>query len=309
MFELLLNIYKKEKLPVESTKMENKFTYMNVLKAIADDTRMAILQSLRSGPLTVSDIEKITGKSHSTTSQQLKSLSNSNLVTYRKEGTQKFYKIRDRQIFDMLESVSSYLSTSDVVSAKKGMKGKKVLLMGLDSSGKTSILLSFLGNKNLMAYMNQNLKATNGKKHMSEILSDMNLETKIQPDSIYFEYGGQVVFREEFKKDPISVIRGFDKIIYVIDVQNDKRYAESISYLSEIIGSLDQFSQTFEMDIFLHKFDPNIDKEGKFSQQTINEKIIGPIKQLMPVGFKNTIYRSTIYTVFRKSLMMQTYQA
>lgn len=280
---------------------------MDILKAIADDTRMAILQSLKSGPLKVSDIERITGKSHSTTSQQLKNMLNVNLLTFRKEGTQKFYQIRDNQIFDMLESISSYLSTSEVVSMAKGMKGKKILLMGLDRSGKTSILLSFLGNKNLMSFMNQNLKATSGKKHMFEILADMKLESKIQPDSVYFEYGGQVVFREEFKKDPISILRGFDKIVYVIDIQNDKRYRESIDYLNEIVHNLDSLSPSFEMDIFLHKFDPDIVIEGKYSQQTINEKIITPIKQIIPVEFKNTIYKTTIYTVFRKSLMMQTY--
>ncbi|MCK5200817.1 MAG: helix-turn-helix transcriptional regulator [Spirochaetales bacterium] len=87
---------------------------------------MAILQSLKSGPLTVSDIEKITGKSHSTTSQQLKSMLNVNLLTFRKEGTQKFYQIRDNQIFDMLESISSYLSTSEVISTKKVVKGKSM---------------------------------------------------------------------------------------------------------------------------------------------------------------------------------------
>ena len=282
---------------------------MDILKAIADDTRMAILQSLKSGPLTVSDIEKLTGKSHSTTSQQLKSMLNANLVTFKKDGTQKFYQIRDIQIFDMLESISSYLSTSEVISTEKGLKGKKILLMGLDNSGKTSILLSFLGNKNLVSFMNQNLKATNGKKHMSEILADLNLESKIQPDSVYFEYGGQVVFREEFKKDPLSILRGFDKILYVIDIQNDKRYEESINYLKDIVNCIVTISPSYEIDIFLHKFDPDIEVELKYSQQTINEKVITPIMQMIPVGFKHAVYKTTIYTVFRKSLMMQTYHA
>ena len=282
---------------------------MDILKAIADDTRMAILQSLKSGPLTVSDIEKLTGKSHSTTSQQLKSMLNANLLTFRKEGTQKFYQIRDNQIFDMLESISSYLSTSEILSTKKVVKGKKILLMGLENSGKTSILLSFLGNKNLVSFMNQNLKATNGKKHMSEILADLKIESKIQPDSVYYEYGGQVVFREEFKKDPESILRGFDKIIYVIDIQNSKRYKESINYLKNIVHSLETISPSHEMDIFLHKFDPDIDVDKKYSQLAINEKVITPIRQFIPVGFKNTIYKTSIYTVFRKSLVMQTYHA
>jgi ArsR family transcriptional regulator len=289
--------------------IEKQFEYMDILKAIADDTRMAILQSLKSGPLTVSDIEKITGKSHSTTSQQLKSMLNVNLLSFRKEGTQKFYQIRDNQIFDMLESISSYLSTSEVISTKKVVKGKKILLMGLNNSGKTSILLSFLGKKNLVSYMSHNLKATNGMKHMSEILVDLKLESKIQPECVYFEYGGQVVFREEFKKDPISKLRGFDKIIYVIDIQDDKRYEESINYLKEIVPSLETISSSYEMEIFLHKFDPDIDVDKKYSQHIINEKVIGPIKQIIPVGFKNTVYKTTIYTVFRKSLMMQTYHA
>ncbi|MHA1562656.1 MAG: hypothetical protein ACTSPA_11075 [Promethearchaeota archaeon] len=126
---------------------------------------------------------------------------------------------------------------------------------------------------------------------------------------MYFEYGGQVVFREEFKKDPISILRGFDKIIYVIDIQDDNRYEESIIYLKEIVHHLETISPSYEMEIFLHKFDPDIDKEKKYSQRTINEKVIGPIKLIIPVGFKNTVFKTTIYTVFRKSLMMQTYHA
>jgi DNA-binding transcriptional ArsR family regulator len=282
---------------------------MDILKAIADDTRMAILQTLKEGPLSVSDIEKKTGKSHSTTSQQLKSLATANLVTFKKEGTQKFYQIKDSQIFDMLESISSYLSTAKVVSEANVVKGKKVLLMGLDRSGKTSILLSFLGNKNIMSFMNQNLKATKGMKHMTEILSELKLKTKKTPDAAFYEYGGQVVYREQFKKDPQSKIRGFEKIIYVIDIQNAKRYKESIDYLKDIIESLVKISPTFELDLFLHKFDPDIDIEEKYSQQSLNEKLITPIQQLLPVGFKTTIYRTSIYTVFRKSLMMQTYQS
>ena len=74
--------------------MENDFAYMDILKTLADETRMAILQSLRSGPLTVGDIEKVTGKSHSTTSQQLKRMLEAKLLTARKEATQKFYRIR-----------------------------------------------------------------------------------------------------------------------------------------------------------------------------------------------------------------------
>lgn len=294
--------------------MSQQFNYMDVLKLLADDTRMAILQSLRSGEQTVSAIEEITGKSHSTTSQQLKNMLNANLVTFRKDGTQKFYQIRDYQIFDMLEAISSYLSTSNVLSPAKKISGKRILLMGLDKSGKTSILLSFLGEKNLMRYMNQNLKPTVNKKHMAEILNDLNISRKNQSpsrqsDTIYFEYGGQVVYRNEFKQSPQKILVGFDKIIYVIDIQDTKRYGEALEYLQEIIQNLLSITPPMEIDIFLHKFDPDLDVENEYSQEVINQEIIAPIQQMIPVGFKYTIYRTTIYTVFRKSLMMQTYQA
>ncbi len=289
--------------------IDSQFPYMDVLKVIADETRMAILQVLKDGALTVSDIEEKTGKSHSTTSQQLKRMLSAKLVTFKREGTQKFYQIRDNQIFDMLDSISSYLSTSEIIDTQNGLRGKKIMLMGLDSSGKTSILLSFLGNKNLVSYMNKNLKATHGKRHMIEILADLNLQSHIQPDSVYFEYGGQVVFREEFKKDPESILRGFEKIIYVIDVQDEKRYKESLDYLKDIVKSLEKISPSYEMDVFLHKFDPNIDADEKYSQLKINEDLVGPINKIIPVGFKTTVYKTTIYTVFRKSLIMQTYHA
>jgi DNA-binding transcriptional ArsR family regulator len=154
--------------------METQFKYLDILKEIADDTRMSILQSLKEGPLTVSEIEEKTGKSHSTTSQQLKRMLNAKLLSFRQDGTRKYYQLRDNQIFNMLDAITSFLSTSDVLSSDIARKGKKVMLMGLDKSGKTSILLSFLGKKNLISYMDSNLKATRGNKHMSEILQDLN---------------------------------------------------------------------------------------------------------------------------------------
>jgi hypothetical protein len=129
------------------------------------------------------------------------------------------------------------------------------------------------------------------------------------PDSIYSEYGGQIVYRNEFQKDPLKVLKLFEKIVYVIDVQDKKRYKDSLDYLEIVVNAAEKISPSFEMDIFLHKFDPDLDIINEFSQDKLNEELISIIKGKMPVSFKYTIYKTTIYTVFRKSLVMQTYHA
>jgi DNA-binding transcriptional ArsR family regulator len=283
-------------------KMGFQVQYMSTLKAIADEARMAILELLKVEKLmTAGQIEHAVGKSHSTTSQNLKKLVNANILTFRQEGTQKFFSIRDPQIFDAIESIKSYISTSKVISSDTNSRTPQILLMGLDKSGKTSILLSFLGHKNLMPFISSNLKATRGQKHMVEVMNGLKLKIRNQPNFVFYEYGGQIVYRQEFKKKSDEILRNWDKIIYVIDIQDEKRYQESIEFLEEIMSVLDQIYPQFDLDVFLHKFDPGIEKNepSKYSLQTLNAKIISKIRSSGKI--RCVIYKSSIFTVFQKS--------
>jgi ArsR family transcriptional regulator, lead/cadmium/zinc/bismuth-responsive transcriptional repressor len=74
-----------------------------LLKAVADPTRMRILSALRSvDELCVYDISVVVDMSESAVSHQLRLLRAVNLVTPRKEGRQVFYRLSDNHVSAIL---------------------------------------------------------------------------------------------------------------------------------------------------------------------------------------------------------------
>lgn len=74
-----------------------------LLKAVADPTRMRILSALWSvEELCVCDIAAVVGMSESAVSHQLRFLRSINLVTFRKEGRQAFYRLADAHVTSIL---------------------------------------------------------------------------------------------------------------------------------------------------------------------------------------------------------------
>ena len=81
------------------------------IKILSDPSRLDILDSLKEGAeRSASEIESTTGKSQSSTSQQLKNLVNARVLNVRRESRNKYYKIRDPQIFKILTEITIFLS-------------------------------------------------------------------------------------------------------------------------------------------------------------------------------------------------------
>jgi ArsR family transcriptional regulator, lead/cadmium/zinc/bismuth-responsive transcriptional repressor len=77
----------------------------DLLKAIAEPTRMKILAALRAArELCVCDLSAVIGMSESATSHQLRLLRSVNLVTSRKEGRQVFYRLADAHVSSILNA-------------------------------------------------------------------------------------------------------------------------------------------------------------------------------------------------------------
>ncbi|MHA1144928.1 MAG: ArsR/SmtB family transcription factor [Candidatus Helarchaeota archaeon] len=83
---------------------------VDFLKVLADFTRLEILEYLKHGEKMANEIQIALNKSQSTISQQLKTLTGADLISVRKVGARKFYKIRDPRIFTILAAISSFLS-------------------------------------------------------------------------------------------------------------------------------------------------------------------------------------------------------
>ena len=176
-----------------------------------------------------------------------------------------------------------------------GDKNSKILILGLDNCGKTTILLSLKEDTNLLSYLS--LKPTRC----------VNIEQFQENNfNIYvWDFGGQKEYRSDHITNFAKYIKKVDEILYIIDVQDYNRYNQALKYLEDIIKSIEQEEKIIELSIFLHKYDPNLKNKAEFKDidEKINVLINKQIFNLIPAKFKYKIYRSSVYTLFEKNLI------
>jgi len=167
---------------------------------------------------------------------------------------------------------------------------KKVLLMGLDNSGKTSIVLCLMGLKDLSLF--SSLNPTRGVK--------INKFQALGSKYSIWDFGGQEQFRSGYLNDFHKHIKGTKKLIYVLDIQDPERYDISLEYLGKILYLLRKHKITLDFSIFLHKYDPDLEfTYSKFDESVISD-LIKNVKKLKPYNFVLQFYKTSIYTVFQK---------
>lgn len=81
-----------------------------LFRGLGDSTRLAILELLRKGEKTTSQIVKATGQSQSNVSNHLACLLECGLVKNRRDGKNIFYSISDKKISKVLEESDNILS-------------------------------------------------------------------------------------------------------------------------------------------------------------------------------------------------------
>lgn len=97
-------------------------------KALAHPLRIRILELLRSGPLSVTQIQEAMGAPASSVSQQLAVLRGRNIVTTERRRTTIIYEVADAELFDLLDVarriVNAHLSdTSDLLRVVESETG------------------------------------------------------------------------------------------------------------------------------------------------------------------------------------------
>lgn len=165
----------------------------------------------------------------------------------------------------------------------------KILLIGLDNGGKTSILKCLKGIKGLSAFNSQD--PTKG----------IEIERFEALDSKYaiWDLGGQKSYQEDYFNDINNILKGTRKVIFVFDVQDVKRYDIALNYLKKFISYREQL-ENIDFSIFLHKYDPDL-QFGASLNEIIIDKLIDNIKDLIPSDFIYSIHKTSIYAVFEKN--------
>lgn len=183
-----------------------------------------------------------------------------------------------------------------IMNAKEKSKSWKILIMGLDNSGKTAILISLSTDTNILSYCS--LKPTKS-------VNFKQFETNGLTMSVW-DFGGQEQYRKQYLQNFDEYIDKADKIIYVIDVQDFKRYDLALDFFKEIVGLIKNVKSNFQIDIFLHKYDPHITEQEKFKEldRIIDSRLIDKLKRILPEEFDYKIFKTSIYTIFEKNLVL-----
>ncbi len=82
-----------------------------ILKALAQPTRLKILELIRNGEKCICEIVPALNGEQSNISRHISLMQKSNLVTTRKDGVKVMVKVKDPKIFDILDKVSAILKT------------------------------------------------------------------------------------------------------------------------------------------------------------------------------------------------------
>jgi ArsR family transcriptional regulator len=80
-----------------------------ILKALAQPTRLKILQLLRNGEKCICEIVPAINGEQSNISRHISLMQKSNLVTTRKDGVKVMVKVKDQRVFEILDSISIML--------------------------------------------------------------------------------------------------------------------------------------------------------------------------------------------------------
>ena len=78
---------------------------LTAFQALADPTRHAIFERLKSGPLAVGELASEVPVSRPAVSQHLKVLKAAGLVTERRKGTRRLYRIEPQGVWALRESI------------------------------------------------------------------------------------------------------------------------------------------------------------------------------------------------------------
>ncbi len=89
-----------------------------VLKALAQPTRLKILEFLRNGERCICEIVPAINGEQSNISRHISVMQKSNLVTTRKDGVKVMVKVADPKVFDILDHISLLLKRQIMEAGK-----------------------------------------------------------------------------------------------------------------------------------------------------------------------------------------------
>ncbi|MFX0042302.1 MAG: ADP-ribosylation factor-like protein [Candidatus Hodarchaeota archaeon] len=159
----------------------------------------------------------------------------------------------------------------------------KFIFAGLDNAGKTSFLISLRQKYNFYERVKQ-LKPTINIEYSS--FNFLNLYC-----INLWDMGGQEKFRKIYTNNPVY-FTDTNFLYYLIDVQDELRFEESIQYLSNLLKIFRTLEYSNEIIICFHKYDPKFKNSEDFVDriEMIKNLILTQNKELKFRFFRTSYY-------------------
>lgn len=172
----------------------------------------------------------------------------------------------------------------------------KLVIAGLDNAGKTSALIALRQKYNFYERV-KNLKPTIKIDYSSfKFLKTFRINL--------WDMGGQRKFRKIYVNNPIY-FEDTDYIYYLIDIQDEIKFEETVEYLHELLDIYRTLSYSNEVIICFNKFDPQYRNSEDFLDRAnmIKKLIISQNKDIKFEFYYTSYYDiSSISKAFSLSL-------
>ncbi len=172
---------------------------------------------------------------------------------------------------------------------------KKILMIGLDNGGKSSILAVVQDKFSII----KDLLPTRGVKR--EKLDFFGYPI------LSWDLGGQVQYREMmYFKKPELFFSEADLILYVIDSQDPNRFSEAATYFEQVLNILDELKEYPPILIVINKSDQDVRKTLQWQKNvaSIKNKFDNILSNYKDKGFTMDYYDTSI---FQKETIMQMF--
>ncbi len=167
---------------------------------------------------------------------------------------------------------------------------RKILFLGLDNAGKTSISLALRGESRIDRFFN--LEPTEDYKVEQMSLGNV--------DILLWDLGGQKFYRQDHVRKFKERVQYTDKIMFVIDVQDRERYDVALDYFETLLNALKKTKERPEIVLMLHKFDKGLEQNTIYSRKRLKQDVIDPFRQMVPENCELSIYKTVISAQFTK---------
>ncbi|MFX1395540.1 MAG: ADP-ribosylation factor-like protein [Promethearchaeota archaeon] len=174
----------------------------------------------------------------------------------------------------------------------------KIIFLGLDNAGKTSIITAI---SKRFGFEEEVMNLIPTRRIDRDTFSFLGLEF------LRFDMGGQEQYRDDYLANPAKYFTGTDLVFYVIDAQDYDRYIESIDYLDQVLLFFKEAQESPPVAILFHKFDPQLTNEKEINQKilTLKQALTKYSREFDIFFFETSIYDiKTIMDSFSSGLSL-----